>query len=288
MTDQHPLLGYSTVLTPPSPATSGPSLILAAGGGTALAGAAVPPFNVTVWPTGVQPVRANAEILRVTNIATNTLSIERAQEGSSARAIVAGDQIAATITPKSFADVAGDWQPSDLGYLAWNFDPIICNAPPEYNLGRKERLELMAIRIPQGITVSNVWISLYAALAQEGTQNLVGLYDASGKRLGQSGNLAPVFTAATEPGPVALPLQAPVSLPAGRCYAGFLMNGGLPRVLCANEGAFFSAQKMADYPHMRFLMAVEEELTALPGQITFPTRAELLAEDQPRNWVALS
>jgi hypothetical protein len=43
--------------------------------------------------------------VRVTAISTDTLTITRAQESSSARTIVVGDQIAATITLKTLTDI---------------------------------------------------------------------------------------------------------------------------------------------------------------------------------------
>lgn len=95
-------LSYSTVGTAPSPALSGTSLIVQAGEGTKFPAV---PFNATVWPTGVQPTTANAEIVRVTNVSTDTFTITRATESSVARTIVAGDQIAATITAKALTDI---------------------------------------------------------------------------------------------------------------------------------------------------------------------------------------
>jgi|ERR1051325_1852395 hypothetical protein len=100
--DAHKNFAYSLVATAPSPATSGTSLVVT--GGTGALFPAVP-FNATIWPIGVQPTSANAEIVRVTGRSTDTLTIVRAQEGSSARTIVIGDQIAATITVKTVTDL---------------------------------------------------------------------------------------------------------------------------------------------------------------------------------------
>ncbi len=100
--DSHSNFAYSTVLTAPSPASSGTSLVVQAGDGTKFPTA---PFNATVWPSGSQPTTTNAEIVRVTNISTDTFTITRAQESSSARTILVGDQIAATITAKTITDV---------------------------------------------------------------------------------------------------------------------------------------------------------------------------------------
>jgi len=102
MADSHKNFAYSTVATAPSPASSGTSLVVAAGQGALFPAV---PFNATVWPTGVAPISSNAEIVRVTNIATDTLTITRAQESTSARTVIVGDQIAACVTAKTLTDV---------------------------------------------------------------------------------------------------------------------------------------------------------------------------------------
>jgi hypothetical protein len=102
MPDNHKNFAYSTVLTAPSPASSGLSLVVQSSDGAKFPAV---PFNASVWPSGVQPTTVNAEIVRVTNIATDTFTIVRAQESTSARSVVAGDQIAATITTKSLTDI---------------------------------------------------------------------------------------------------------------------------------------------------------------------------------------
>jgi len=63
------------------------------------------PFNATVWPASVTPSSTNAEIVRVTAVVGDTLTIVRAQEGTSARTIVVGDQFANTVTAKVFTDI---------------------------------------------------------------------------------------------------------------------------------------------------------------------------------------
>lgn len=104
MSDAHKNFAYSLVATAPSPATTGTSLVV-----TAAQGALFPevPFNATIWPTAVQPISTNAEIVRVTAISTDTLTIVRNQEGTSARTVIVGDQIAATITLKTLNDNEG-------------------------------------------------------------------------------------------------------------------------------------------------------------------------------------
>lgn len=100
--DPHKNLAYSTIATAPAPASSGTSLVVFAGDGTRFPAV---PFNATVWPANTQPTTANAEIVRVTNISTDTFTITRAQESSNARSIIVGDQIAATVTAKTLTDI---------------------------------------------------------------------------------------------------------------------------------------------------------------------------------------
>lgn len=89
---------YSTVATAPSPATSGLSLTVASGEG---ANFPTTPFDATIWPSGSQPTVTNAEIVRVSAISGDVLTIARAKQSSSARTVIVGDQIAATITAKT-------------------------------------------------------------------------------------------------------------------------------------------------------------------------------------------
>jgi hypothetical protein len=103
--DSHSNLAYSAVATAPSPATSGTSLVVTAGQGALFP---TPPFNAVVCANGALPITTNSEIVRVTGISTNTLTITRAQEGTSARTIVVGDQIFNAETAKVLTDIEGN------------------------------------------------------------------------------------------------------------------------------------------------------------------------------------
>ena len=85
---------YSLVATAPSPATSGTSLVVTAGQGSYFP---TTPFDATIWPSGSQPTNTNAEIVRVTNVSTDTFTITRAQYGTTAQSITVGYQIAQTV-----------------------------------------------------------------------------------------------------------------------------------------------------------------------------------------------
>jgi hypothetical protein len=136
--DAHKNFAYSTVATAPSPATTGTSLIVPSGDGSKFP---TPPFNATVWPTATNPLTTNAEIIRCTAIVTDTLTIARAQEGSTARSIVTGDQIAATITAKTLTDLEtelisfeGDWAApttyTDGDVIVYNGVAYLCVGGP--------------------------------------------------------------------------------------------------------------------------------------------------------------
>jgi len=70
-----------------------------------IARAPAAPFNCCVYPTATAPLFTNAEIVRVTAIVGSTLTITRAQESTNARNIIAGDQIANTVTVADLTDI---------------------------------------------------------------------------------------------------------------------------------------------------------------------------------------
>jgi peptidoglycan/xylan/chitin deacetylase (PgdA/CDA1 family) len=96
----------STVATAPSPATTGTSLVVDGGHGARFPlplteGA----FNAIIFPEGEQPDSSNAEIVRVTARSTDTFTITRQQEGTSARTIVVGDIVMLGLTAKGKQDI---------------------------------------------------------------------------------------------------------------------------------------------------------------------------------------
>ena len=93
---------YSVVATAPSPASSGTSISV--GDGSVFPDT---PFVATIWPSGAIPLVGNSEVVRVTSVSGNTLTIERGYEGTSARAVVAGDQIVSGLTAGAFTGDVG-------------------------------------------------------------------------------------------------------------------------------------------------------------------------------------
>lgn len=103
MFDAHANLAISLVAVGPSPSTSGTSLVVTGGTGSKFPAV---PFNCTVYPNSVPaPLTTNAEIIRVTNVTGDVFTIVRAQEGTTAKPIVAGYVIENSISVKVFTDI---------------------------------------------------------------------------------------------------------------------------------------------------------------------------------------
>ena len=123
--DAHANLANSLVATAPSPASSGTSLVVTTGQGALFPAV---PFNCIVCPANTLPTTANAEIIRVTAITGDTFTIVRAQESTSARAIVAGDYIANAVTAKSFTDIESAITSGGVTSLAGTANEITASA----------------------------------------------------------------------------------------------------------------------------------------------------------------
>lgn len=96
----------STVLTPPDPATTGTTLVIQVADTASFPDPGTAgEYNLVVHPAGYEPTRTNTEIIRVVSKDSNELTIEREQEGTSARTIVAGDVVAMNITAKMMNDI---------------------------------------------------------------------------------------------------------------------------------------------------------------------------------------
>lgn len=100
--DQHRNLISTLVAAPPSPSTSGTTVVVTSGSGALFPSA---PFNCVVYSPTIFPTSANAEVIRVTNISGDTFTIARTQESSVSRAVAIGDIISLTITAKTITDV---------------------------------------------------------------------------------------------------------------------------------------------------------------------------------------
>ena len=77
----------STVVTAPSPATSGTTLTVTTGHGTRFGAT---PFYATLVPEGQLPTLDTAEKVQVTGISGDTLTIVRARGDTTAKTVTAG------------------------------------------------------------------------------------------------------------------------------------------------------------------------------------------------------
>jgi hypothetical protein len=99
--DAHKNFAYSKVAVAPVTPLAGVTLTLEAGTGGRFPATA---FNAVVCPAGEIPLPSNAEVVRAT-IVGDVATIERKVEGSTARAIIVGDQFADAITVQNITDI---------------------------------------------------------------------------------------------------------------------------------------------------------------------------------------
>jgi hypothetical protein len=277
--DLHTNLAVSLVATAPSPATSGTSLVVTAGEGTQFASV---PCNAVIWPAGSVPTKANAEIVRITARSTDTLTITRAQEGSTARTVVVGDQIAIAITAKTLTDIEdvinGVTEPGDHGYLSWNFDPIICQSTSTV-LGANGTCYVQKLRIdrPTSVTNINTWV-LTAGATLTASQCLAGLYDGSKNLVAVTGDQSATWNS-TGHKTMAL-TGGPFTLQPGYYYVVLMANGTTRPAFLRATGNAHNANLAA--ASSRWASADTGRTTTLPA-----TLGAFTATANPY-WVALS
>lgn len=103
MPDAHKNLAYGTVLTPPTPATSGTTVVLDTGLGARFPDPSIDgAFNVRIGPRNARPLPTTSEFARCTARVSDTLTLLRAQEGSAPISVVAGMEVEAGPTANTF------------------------------------------------------------------------------------------------------------------------------------------------------------------------------------------
>lgn len=111
--------------------------------------------------------------------------------------------------------------PSDIGYLAWSFDPLVLDAATPVTATGAIHLVRMVLRGPQ--TISNIVMSVgTAGTTLTAGQNFAGLYDASGNRVALT---ADQTTAWGTTGVKTMALTAPYAASAGYYYVAIVVNG---------------------------------------------------------------
>ena len=148
--DNHTNFAYSTVATAPTPnAQTSTNLSVQAGDGAKFP---TVPFNCTVWPIGAQPLSTTAEIITVTSKGTgdNWTITRTAETGGVNRSIVVGDQIAATLTKKTFTDIEGSYA-APVTMLTYHNRQLGASTQSS---GGQNSLWIVPFRIPGGAYVS--------------------------------------------------------------------------------------------------------------------------------------
>lgn len=120
----------SLVVTAPSPATSGTSLTVTAGHGARMP---TVPFYATVHTDGVLPTLDNAEIVQVTAISTDTLTIVRGQRSTTAQSIATGWRISSSIYKEDFDELVHNTGAESIaGVKTFSSAPVVpSNSFPE-------------------------------------------------------------------------------------------------------------------------------------------------------------
>lgn len=116
----HANLLTTNVVTAPSPATSGTSITVSTAWATKIAALTLP-VQLVIAPDSTEPDDANAEIVTCTNAngGTGVLTITRAQEGSTARTVIAGDRIRLALTKLHLEDIEEHAQAGGLDARAY-------------------------------------------------------------------------------------------------------------------------------------------------------------------------
>jgi hypothetical protein len=131
---------YSIVATAPSPATSGTTLVVTAGEGARFPSSGS--FDVIIWPTASNPIwgagsatGGNFEICRATR-SSDTLTLTRAQYGTTARSVQSGDQVAQAITAEVMQQIQYQMgiTPIDLTTSATIYSGYGCYKPSRLSI----------------------------------------------------------------------------------------------------------------------------------------------------------
>lgn len=149
---------YGTVSTPPSPATTGTTLVLQTNEGDSFADPSVDNYNAIVWDGNDNfPTVDNSEIVRVTGKSGDTFTITREQESTTARTIVANDKFIGGITLKTINDIFGA-----INALETMLDPstntVTADTIQEDTSGNG--VDIDSLKIKDGAPIWDGWIPL--------------------------------------------------------------------------------------------------------------------------------
>lgn len=134
----------------------------------------------------------------------------------------------------------GLWNPGDMGYTQWSYDPGMINLLTGVNPASGTVRMVRLPRLPQSATINSVSFFIgSAAITPTAGQCFAGVYNSSGLRLGQSADISGQLGTV---GMINFALTAPLNPPAGDYFAAILMNAsGVPSLGISNGGALHAA-----------------------------------------------
>lgn len=123
--------------------------------------------------------------------------------------------------------------PSDLGFIAWSFDPGATIAGQSGLTAGT--VHMFRLDIKQQTTITNIVIGIQTAgSGLTAGQNFAGIYDASGNRLRTTADMT---TSWSSIGLMAMPLTSPLAVNPGSYHVALLANGATPPSLSRGAGA---------------------------------------------------
>ncbi|MFN0088661.1 MAG: hypothetical protein ACKVWR_00105 [Acidimicrobiales bacterium] len=151
--------------------------------------------------------------------------------------------------------------PGDQALLAWAYDPA---AAVNSLAGTSGTLYVVRMRLAEAATISSIVAYVGTAGATlTAAQNLAGLYDAAGVRLGVTADQSSAWTST---GTKVMALTAPVEVPAGVYWAALLAVGTTTPAFTRSAGSASASVGQTAAPY-RFSIAGTGQ-TSMPATIT--------------------
>lgn len=155
-------------------------------------------------------------------------------------------------------------QPHERGYKSWTQQPettqSVGTAPPSGAM----RLQRHKLRSAETITNLHVAVLVVGATLTAG-QNLMGVYDTAGNLLAQTGDQSVAWTSL---GLKTAALTAPLNLPAGDFYIGFLSVGTTPPTFARGHDNSSSFMNGLTASGQHLYISHGAGLTALPATVS--------------------
>lgn len=171
---------------------------------------------------------------------------------------------AANITTLTSLTNTLERQPSERGFKSWTLQPEATQSVGTIAVSGAMRLQRHKLRVASTITNLHMGI-LVVGSGLVANQNFMGIYDTSGNLLAQTGDQSTNWTTV---GMRTSPLTAPILLPAGDFYVGFLANGTTPPTFARghdNSSSFINGLTPSG---QHLYISNGAGLTALPGTVS--------------------